>query len=170
MRQHEAARGGLVAWGCVSDRPTQADQRTSPWVHPRQIPIRGCLRIPDRATKPSLTKPLFSRVANGTRTRDPRYHKPKRSPRENTRTHGKKSSLPRITAPNATAEAAQALSQHRQLHRREGGKRYRFEESSNASTSPPVLAKSGAETGGVRGVARSRTKGGGRTISRASYR
>lgn len=34
------------------------------------------MRFPDGATKPSLTKPLFSRVANGTRTRDHRYHKP----------------------------------------------------------------------------------------------
>ena len=41
------------------------------------VPFTG-LSLSNRsgATKPSLTKPLFSRVANGTRTRDPRYHKP----------------------------------------------------------------------------------------------
>ena len=47
---------------------------TTPFVHGLLVrddrPIRGFLRIPDRATKPPITKPLFSRVDNGTRTRD----------------------------------------------------------------------------------------------------
>ncbi len=34
------------------------------------------LRILDRPTKLAIQKPLFEGVTDGTRTRDPRYHKP----------------------------------------------------------------------------------------------
>jgi autotransporter-associated beta strand protein len=44
---------------------------------PTPCPAAGTdLRILDRATKPAIQKPLFSRVADGIRTRYLRYHKP----------------------------------------------------------------------------------------------